>query len=85
MDAPTIGLLLLSVVFGLTGFWLGYKYLHKRVKDLTLYKIKFEKLEQDFDALKKADEELQLKYLNATYSIQEEERRRIGDPRNRFT
>jgi signal transduction histidine kinase len=79
MDAPTIGLLLLPILFGLAGFWLGYNCLDKKVKDLACYKVKLEKLKQDFDALKKADEELQLKYLNATYSVQEEERKRIAN------
>lgn len=79
MDAPTIGLLILPVLFGLAGFWLGYRHLQNKVKDLTRYKLKFEKLRQEFDSLKKADEELQLKYLSATYLVQEEERKRIAN------
>lgn len=79
MDAPTIGLLLLPILFGLAGFWLGYNCLDKKVKDLARYKVKLEKLKREFDCLKKADEELQLKYLSATYLVQEEERKRIAN------
>lgn len=86
MDAPTIGLLILPVLFGIAGFWLAYKHsdkkiksLDKKIKELSAYKAKFEKLKQDFDELKKSDEELQLKYLSATYLVQEEERKRIAN------
>lgn len=73
MDAFSVGLLLSALLTGFVGFWLGHQYSKKKCQS------KHERLMKDFKALKKSDEELQLRFLNATYIAQEEERKRISN------
>lgn len=73
MDAPSAGLLLSALLTGLVGLWLGYQFSQRKCQR------RHQKLMQEFEALKKSDEELQLRFLNATYTAQEEERKRISN------